>query len=335
VSDLAGNTTVAQSRPVSIDLVAPTTTASAPIGWQNTPALVTLAASDDLSGVATTYYAVDGGPAQAGTTLTVSDDGVHTISYWSVDLAGNVEAARSLTVKVDRTPPTIAAAATSSPNGSGWYAGDVTVHFTCSDAGSGIPAGACPADQILTGEGAAVSSAAETVVDAAGNTSAASNVVTVKIDRTDPTVAFSPNGGVYDVDQTVAIVCTASDALSGVASSTCADVNAPAWSLGLGTHVLSATAVDRAGNTGSGSGSYTVVVTGDGLCALVEQWVSNAGVANSLCAKLRAAAASRARGQAKPAANQLAAFRNELAAQSGKKVTAAHADTLALLSRSL
>src|SRR5262249_53594519 len=41
-------------------------------------------------------------------------------------------------------------------------------------------AGACPADQTLNGVGS-VSSTAKTVTDAAGNTSAPSNVVTVKI----------------------------------------------------------------------------------------------------------------------------------------------------------
>ena len=75
---------------------------------------------------------------------------------------------------------------------------NVTVHFTCADVGAiqdGIPTGACPADQVLSTEGAAVSSTAQTVTDAAGNTSAPSNVVTVKIDKTPPviTCTASPN----------------------------------------------------------------------------------------------------------------------------------------------
>ena len=51
------------------------------------------------------------------------------------------------------------------PNANGWYSGDVVVHFTCTDAGSGIPAGACPPDQTLTGIGEAISSTSETVTD--------------------------------------------------------------------------------------------------------------------------------------------------------------------------
>jgi hypothetical protein len=54
------------------------------------------------------------------------------------------------------------------------------VHFTCSDALSGIPTGACPADQTLSGIGT-VASTALTVTDEAGNTSTPSNAVTVKI----------------------------------------------------------------------------------------------------------------------------------------------------------
>ena len=82
---------------------------------------------------------------------------------------------------VDQTAPKIGAAATTAPNPNGWYSGSVIVHFTCTDGGSGIPPAACPPDQILSGVGAAISSTAETVTDAAGNVSAPSNVVTVKI----------------------------------------------------------------------------------------------------------------------------------------------------------
>jgi hypothetical protein len=76
-----------------------------------------------------------------------------------------------------------------SPNANGWYISPVVVHFTCADALSGIPTGTCPSDQFLSSDGGAVSSIAQTVADAAGNTSAASNVLTVKIDTTRPTLS--------------------------------------------------------------------------------------------------------------------------------------------------
>ena len=53
--------------------------------------------------------------------------------------------------------------------------------------------------------------------------------------------------------------------------------------------------------------------------------IKNSGEANSLLAKLDAAAAARAAGQCGTAANQCSAFINELQAQAGKGVDAAAA----------
>ena len=103
--------------------------------------------------------------------------------------AGGTSSKTTSTLKRDATPPPISAAATTAPNANGWYSGDVTIRLTCSDATSGL-AGACPADQVLTASG---SSATPTIYDNACN-SATSNVVTVQIDKSAPSVgyAFSP-----------------------------------------------------------------------------------------------------------------------------------------------
>jgi hypothetical protein len=110
------------------------------------------------------------------------------------------------------------------------------------------------------------------VTDAAGF-SATSNVVTVKIDTTPPTVTYSGNAGSYGLLQTVAITCAAADSLSGVASTTCANVSAPGWTFGPGSHTLSATATDKAGNTGTGSTTFTVTVDSADLCTLDTQFI--------------------------------------------------------------
>jgi hypothetical protein len=52
---------------------------------------VSLTANDGLSGVASTYYKVDSGLEQNGTSVTIGAEGDHTIEFWSVDNAGNVE----------------------------------------------------------------------------------------------------------------------------------------------------------------------------------------------------------------------------------------------------
>src|SRR3989339_1138646 len=42
----------------------------------------------------------------ADTSFTVSSDGNHTVSYYSVDRSGNIETTKSTTFKIDQTPPT-------------------------------------------------------------------------------------------------------------------------------------------------------------------------------------------------------------------------------------
>ncbi len=76
-----------------------------------------LTASDDLggSGVARTEYKLDAGDWTAGASCTVpapadhSGDGEHTVAYRSVDAAGNVEPAKTVTVWIDTVRPAVAA----------------------------------------------------------------------------------------------------------------------------------------------------------------------------------------------------------------------------------
>ena len=68
---------------------------------------ITLSASDASSGVATTYYTLDGGAAQSytGTPIAVATPKVHHLSFWSVDTAGHTEATETDTFKLDATAP--------------------------------------------------------------------------------------------------------------------------------------------------------------------------------------------------------------------------------------
>ena len=91
------------------DVTPPVTTDDSPQGWVNNNSTVTLNAVDAGSGVAATYYKVDGGAQQTGNTITLTTDGTHTIVYWSVDWAGNVEQQHTVTVNItDTTPPVVA-----------------------------------------------------------------------------------------------------------------------------------------------------------------------------------------------------------------------------------
>jgi hypothetical protein len=352
--DEAGNIEAANSASVMIDTTAPTTTATlspnaASSGWYNASTgapTVSLSAVDNSggSGVAATYYAVDDATCQAtasglasctkyATPFTVAAQGTHSLTFFSVDNAGNIEAANSATIKVDTVPPSITAAVTpANPASSGWYnasTGAPTVSFTCSDAVSGIPTGTCPAAYTFP-QGANQSHTAS-VTDTAGNSSSAT-VSGINVDLTAPTVTYTGNAGTYTVDQQVSITCTASDQLSGVASTTCQNISGPAYSFGLGQHGYSATATDKAGNTGSGSTSFTVTVTSTSLQHLINQFSTDPGVAASLDADVtQIANASNANAKA----GALQGFTHLVQAQTGKSLTSAQAKTLITLADAL
>jgi hypothetical protein len=207
----------------------------------------------------------------------------------------------SVTIRIDQTAPSISASRSPDANDNGWNNTSVTVTFVCSDALSG--AASCAAPVTLADEGAGQS--------------------------------YTGNSLTYTVDEQVTISCSVSDALSGVDSDTCADVSGPASAFPLGTNTYSATALDLAGNAGTGSTSFVVLVTEPSLCGLVRMLSDDDGIAGSLCVKLEAAEASQARGHLNARDGQLAAFVNELEAQSGKAFTTEEAALLIALGDSL
>src|SRR5439155_10525955 len=75
-------------------------------GWWLSTVSVTLTASDDNSGVASTSFRVDGGAWQAYTSpMAISGDGEHTVDFYSTDNAGNVEGWHSVGFRIDATAP--------------------------------------------------------------------------------------------------------------------------------------------------------------------------------------------------------------------------------------
>jgi len=323
--DNAGNT--AQTTvTVNIDKTNPTVTYTGNAGTYTVDQTVaiTCAAADGLSGVATTTCANINGTAHS------FGLGTHSYSAAATDKAGNVGNGSTSFTVIDTTPPTISGSATPPANGYGWNNTSVTVGFTCSDALSVISS--CSSPTTLTGEGAG-QSVTGTAKDNAGNT--AQTKVSVNIDKTNPTVTYTGNTGSYTVDQTVAITCAAADGLSGVATTTCANINGTAYSFGLGTHSYSAAATDKAGNAGNGSASFTVQVTPASLGNLVTQFVGNPGIASALVSKLSAAQAAAARGDVNALYGQLGAFINQVSAQSGKSLSAAQAAILIQMATAL
>ncbi len=105
VSDLAGNTHQRHQRAGQDRQDRAQHRRLRPSGWVNSSVDVTLTPHDALSGVDATHYSVDGGAEQTGTTVTLTSEGTHTISYGSTDKAGNAEASSTVTVQHRHEPP--------------------------------------------------------------------------------------------------------------------------------------------------------------------------------------------------------------------------------------
>jgi hypothetical protein len=270
---------------LDVDGTAPTTEGavtgtSGTNGWfkSGDPVRLTLTATADLFAVVSTRYAVNGSAAQAYNRPVTFGNGAYAVTFYSTDAATNAEAAKSVSFKVDQGAPTIGGSGTPA-NAAGWNNSDVTVSFTCTDEVGGSGVASCgPTPVIVSAEG--TTSVTGTATDVAGNSSSAN--VAVKLDKSAPTVTYSGNAGTYTVDQQITITCAAADALSTVASSTCQTVSVSASSLGAGTYTRSATATDKAGNVGSGSTTFTVVVNPSGLTGLITATVTDSGTATTL-----------------------------------------------------
>ncbi|MGC0369098.1 OmpL47-type beta-barrel domain-containing protein [Microbacterium sp. SLBN-111] len=152
---------VSGSLDVRIDTVAPVTTATTgspvlrSLALPATAAAVagdgtaTFTATDAGSGVERTEYSLDGGQTWVtGTTVTVTDAGSHAVQYRSVDVAGNVEVARVVTLVV--TDP-------GTDPGTGGGTGTGTGGGTGTGAGTGTGTGSSSAGSLaVTGAQAPV-----------------------------------------------------------------------------------------------------------------------------------------------------------------------------------
>ena len=134
-----------QTLTVNIDAGAPSTQLSTSgtagnNGWYRSAVQVSLAPTDTLSGIANTYYSVDGGAAQTYVgAFTVSGNARHSVSFWSVDNVGNTEAQRSAAINIDSASPTTHNALVMGPvGGGGYFRGAAQMSIGATDELSGI-----------------------------------------------------------------------------------------------------------------------------------------------------------------------------------------------------
>lgn len=274
-------------------------------------------ASSDPDGDTLSYSWSDG---STGATPTVTLGlGSHTFTLTVTDPEGATSTDDVTITVVDPSPPSVTSHVVGTAGSNGWYTSDVVVSFTVTDDESDVTTSLDCAGATVNADTAGMTFTC--TASSAGGTAAPVSV-TVKRDATNPTITFGGNAGTYSLTDTVAIVCTAADATSGLATpANCGGVSGPAYTFAGGVNTFTRSATDMAGNTTSQSVSFTVVVDAAGVCSLIRQWADNAGVANSLCVKI-------AKGNMQP-------FWNELAAQRGKHIPAAKADIILALSRGL
>jgi uncharacterized lipoprotein YddW (UPF0748 family) len=259
---------------------------------------------------------------------TALDGATYTYAVTAVDRLHNESAfGNSVTITnvLDVTAPVTTASVVGTDR-NGWYVSDVTITLSATDDLTGVQASEISLDGganwqpyttsvTVTADG--VHSIQYRSTDIVGNVETA-RTLRVAIDRAAPTVVIT-GAGVYTIDQTVTINCTATDTVSGVVYNPCESplVQAPAYELGLGIHDMTAEATDAAGNMGTETATYTVVSSYDSLAVLTDHFIAGPGkegITNSLLKKLEH--------------KQLDAYIKEVSAQNGKRLTVEQANAL-------
>ncbi|HST26598.1 MAG TPA: hypothetical protein VLJ76_11465 [Gaiellaceae bacterium] len=289
-TDNAGNTSTTATQTIKIDTSSPptvTVTPPTPVhghnGWfdadDTQPIDVTVSASKDSGGsdIASINCVLDnagnvtltdtsgiGSSTNASGTAPLSGDSSHSLRCAATDEAGHESSPVEKLVEIDTVKPTLTGTPTTSPNSNGWYKGNVTIQWTCSDGNSGV-AGSCPANDTISQEGTNLA-VQQSISDVAGNTTTSTSTA-VNVDKTAPVVTVvTPSivhgaNGWFDAQDTlpVQVGVTADDSVggaSGVSTIDCTLDGSPAAIVsgkvavsGDGIHHVSCISTDRAGNT--------------------------------------------------------------------------------------
>ena len=242
------------------DSIAPATMSDAQTTYTDS-ATITLTAADNPggSGVESTHYILDGGTETTGTVVTVSTAGSHTLEFWSVDVAGNVETPHttvSFTVTDSIAPATASDAQFA-------YVDSATITLTAADnpGGSGVEATHYILDSGAEATGTIVTVAAvgsHTLefwsVDNAGNAETPHTTITFAIGDSIAPATTSDAQTTYVDSATITLTAADNPGGSGVeATHYILDSGAEATGTivtvaAVGSHTLEFWSVDVAGN---------------------------------------------------------------------------------------
>ncbi len=110
--DQAGNSEPIRTATIKLDLFPPVTSyvVLPPLpagGWYSGTVSITLVPTDSASGVAATFYRVNGGEWLQGTQLSLSESGEHSVEFYSVDRLGQAEPPYRIPggIRIDRDAP--------------------------------------------------------------------------------------------------------------------------------------------------------------------------------------------------------------------------------------
>lgn len=211
------------------DMTPPVTTDNAPKDWTNHDVSVSLTATDTESGVADTFFTLDGSTAQSGKSVAINSEGLHVLTYWSVDKVGNMEAPHMVTINIDKSSPVSSAIVSGNSGANGWYTENPTVTLATYDLLSGVGGTQYRINNgswesyvepfTITEEG--LTTLEYRGIDLAGNTEV-TNTSIIKLDKTAPTLnvvldqtrLWPANNKLVSVNATV----TANDDISQLAS---------------------------------------------------------------------------------------------------------------------
>ncbi|HEY7017326.1 MAG TPA: PxKF domain-containing protein, partial [Gaiellaceae bacterium] len=257
VYDYANSSHRVVSTPITTASVSPPSPNGAN-GWYVTAPVVTLSATAGELPLASTHYSIDGGPDQTYSgPFSISADGVHTVSFYSVDTDGNAETAQSITLKVDLHDPTTTATLTPGLH-NGWYASPTLTLSATDGAGSGVDHISYALDggtfQTYTGPVSGFTTGNHFVqyraTDVAGRVES-TQLIAFKVDAVPPTVniARPQEGDDFKLGQVVNASYKCADKQSGLDSCD-GDVpnGSPIDTSTVGDHTFTVTGTDIAGH---------------------------------------------------------------------------------------
>jgi uncharacterized protein YjdB len=294
---------------------------------------VTLNGTDDLTGIEKILYSLDNGTTWNTYTkpISIEKNGANYLQYYSIDNAGNIEQTKSLTFNIDLNAPTTTFVVnpTSSEGKNGWYIKPVSLSLSAADEESGVNSIMYSLDNeafMTYTDAITVDTSGKHIlqyysIDKAGNKEDV-HTQSINMDLDGPIIVITqPTADSYSDAENLIPKFTVNDSVSGldVSKTTVTldgqaisqDSSIPLYTLALGEHVISVTAIDNAGNESTQTVSFKSITNVNGLKALITCFaklgsIDNSGIANSLTQKLNN--------------NDLKSFINEVEAQASKHI---------------